>query len=881
MTLLAGARLGPYEVLSPLGAGGMGEVYRARDTRLGREVAVKVLPEELAGDPDRLRRFEGEARAASALSDPHIVTVFDIGIDGGVSYFATELVEGSDLRPLLDEPLPTRKAIELAEQIASGLAAAHEKGIVHRDLKPENILVARSGLAKIADFGLAKLTESGNSNVSELPTSDGHQTTAGVVMGTVGYMSPEQARGAVLDFRSDQFVFGSILYEMLTGKSAFRRGSPAETLSSILREDPPPLPATVPFPLRWIVERCLSKTPEGRYASTRDLAQDLAALGDHLSERNGAAEAPAIASRPLRRRWLPMSILAILLLVAADVALRLNRPRRSDARTLQFEIGIPGDSSLSVWRTPLALSPDGSRIVFETLGSLWLRPLDSLEARPLARTDGAIYPFWSADGRSIGFIRHGQLQILDLKADSVPQTLCAVPNPVTHGSWSRDGVILLGSLGQPISRIPSAGGRLTAVTRLDAARAETAHLFPHFLPDGLHFLFLARSIKPELSGIYVGSLNGGSPRRLLAGDTNAAFAPPGFLLFGREGTLLKQPFDAGGLTLTGEADPVVGKVSFDTGGQGGMAFSVSRTGVLAYALIVMPPSQLEWLDRTGRKLGVVGAPGLHFDVDLAPDGRRAVVETMDPATGHGDLWIHELERGISSRFSHDPTWSFHPLWSPDGKNIVFSSTRAGGITTLFVKSTVGDRDEAPVSGSFIPGWPSGFSHDGRNLVFMKGSSSAGLDIFQVPLAGHHEPTPFLATEFSESQGTLSHDDRWIAYTSDESGRREVYVRPYPTGDGKWQISVDGGSEPRWRADGRELFFLSPDGHLMAAEIPENAAFDKVRPVPLFATHARRHILRNDYGVSADGSRFLVNNVLPGEARTRIVVVLNWQKTQAP
>jgi len=547
---------------------------------------------------------------------------------------------------------------------------------------------------------------------------------------------------------------------------------------------------------------------------------------------------------------------------------------------MQFEIGIPADSSLSLWTAPLALSPDGGRLVF-SLDSLWLRPLDSLEARPLARTDGAHYPFWSADGRSVGFVRHGQLQILDLKADSVPQTLCVAPAGVTHGSWSREGIVLLGSLGNPIYRISSAGGGLTAVTQLDASRAETAHLFPHFLPDGRHFLYLARSSKPGLSGVYVGSLDGGSPKRLLTADSNASFAPPGFLLFGREGTLLRQPFDADRFALTGVADPVVGKVSSDAAGQGGMAFSVSQTGVLAYALIVTQSSQLEWFDRRGRKLGVVGTPGLHFDVDLAPDEKRAVVETMDPATGNGNLWLHELTRGITSRFSHDPTWSFHPLWSPDGKSIVFCSTRAGGVPNLFVKSAEGGRDEEPLSGSFIRGWPTGFSHDGRRLVIVKGSTNTGLDIFVVPLAGHFEPTPFLATEFSEGQGTLSHDDRWIAYSSDESGRREVYVRPFPTGDGKWQISADGGSEPRWRADGRELFFLSADGRLMAADIPENSAFDSVRPVPLFAIHARRHIFRNDYAVSADGSRFLVNNLLPGDARSRIVVVLNWQQKEAP
>jgi eukaryotic-like serine/threonine-protein kinase len=702
-------------------------------------------------------------------------------------------------------------------------------------------------------------------------------------MGTVSYMSPEQAAGRKIDYRSDQFSFGLILYEMLTGKLAFRRETKGETLAAILRDEPHPvseLNPAVPAPLRWIVERCLAKDPEERYASTRDLSRDLATLGDRLSEPSGALEAVPIPSRPLRRRWLTMSVLAVLLLVVTDLALRLHRPPGSDRRTVQFEIGIPADSSLSLWIAPLALSPDGGRLVF-SLDSLWLRPLDSLEARPLPRTDGAHYPFWSADGRSVGFVRHGQLQILDLKADSVPQTLCVAPAGVTHGSWSREGIVLLGSLGNPIYRISSAGGGLTAVTRLDASRAETAHLFPHFLPDGRHFLYLARSSKPGLSGVYVGSLDGGSPKRLLTADSNASFAPPGFLLFGREGTLLRQPFDADRLALTGAADPVVGKVSFDTGGQGGMAFSVSQTGVLAYALIVTQPSQLEWFDRRGRKLGVVGTPGLHLDVDLAPDGRRAVVETMDPETGKGNLWLHDLARGINSRFSHDPTWSFHPLWSPDGKSIVFCSTRAGGATTLFVKSADGGRDEEPLSGSFIRGWPTGFSHDGRSLVTMLGSTNTGTDIFVVPLDGHFKPTPFLATEFSEAEGTLSHDDRWIAYTSDESGRREVYVRPFPTGDGKWQISADGGTEPRWRADGRELFFLSADGHLMAVDIPKSAAFDSARPVPLFATHARRHINRNDYAVSADGSRFLVNNLLSGDARSRIVVVLNWQQKEAP
>jgi eukaryotic-like serine/threonine-protein kinase len=879
MPLSPGARLGPYEILSPLGVGGMGEVYRARDTRLERTVAVKVLPEEFAHEPERLRRFEGEARSASALSDPHIVTVFDVGEANGIHFFASELIEGSDLRHLLESgALPVKKALDLAAQITSGLAAAHEKGIVHRDLKPENILITKSGLAKIADFGLAKLVESSAAKISQFPTSDGHQTSAGVIMGTVAYMSPEQARGASLDFRSDQFAFGSILYEMLAGRRPFRGDSSTEALAAILRDEPEPLEKAAPnapAPIWWIAERCLAKEPAERYESTRDLARDLATLRDRIASASlaglAAGTLPRRFGRSGRIAWAAAALATLAALILAAVHFRQRPLRRSPAR---FLVAPPEKATLSSglgeWHN-LAVSPDGSRIAFvaslEGKSRIWVRPLDALSAESLAGTEGGDSPFWSPDGASVGFFADEKLKTI-AAGGGPAQTICPAAGQ-KGGAWGRTGTILFTQTFSPkdgLYSVPASGGEPRQITG-DSGDFSGVR-WPRFLPDGRRFLFLASSAKEKAKVLVSGELGSSEIRRVAPIRSRVELSADGDLFYVRDGVLVMQAFDFSTLHLTSDPVPVAEKIPYFSP-TGWAPFSVSENGVVAYQAGAAE-SPLRWLDRKGQAVATLGPPGDYSSVRLSPDGRKAVVEKIDPATGLSDLWIADISRDVLTRFTADPGSESSPVWSPDGTEIAFVSH--GIAPPTLRRKRLDDSSGGEILAKEGFPFPTAWSRDGRFIAyFTMGPKYA---MWLLPLSGDRKPSPFRQTQFNEGGLTFSPDGRWVAFLSDESALPQLYVASSSGSGPKWQVSsgpIDT-KLPRWRGDGQELFYVAADRQLTSVPVKTNAGtFEPGSPVPLFRIQSEG---LSGYDVSADGQRVLTSSGRSLGSQP-ITVMLNW------
>ena len=786
-----GTKLGRYEIRSKIGAGGMGEVYRARDTELGRDVAVKVLPSSFSADADRLQRFQQEACAAGALNHPNILSIYDVGKHDSSPYVVSELLEGDTLRKRVSgTPLAQRRAIDYALQIAHGLAAAHEKGIIHRDLKPDNIFVTNDGRVKILDFGLAKLTQlDGNQAQTDIPTRR-VDTDPGVVMGTVGYMSPEQLKGRSVDQRSDIFSFGAILYEMLSGRRAFHGESAAETMSAILKEDPPELSETnktVSPALERLVNHCLEKNSEARFHSARDLAFALEALsGTSVTSGETATALVSIPARPKSRErlaWIVAGVFLLGLLAALPFAIAYLSRAPADERVIKLSLLPPEKATMTGIVMAVAVSPDGRRLAFvaNTNGAnrLWVRSLDSLTAQLLPGTEGvsaASAPFWSPDSRFIGFAAGGKLKRIEASGGP-PQTLCDA-STTRGGTWNRDGVIVFATgVSGVLYRIPATGGEPVPVTKLDQSRSDTVHRWPYFLPDGQRFLYFVRSSQTESGGIFVGSLDGKEPKRLLPGVINAVYGPPDFLLFLRDGTLMAQRFDVDNLQLTGEPSPIAEHVAYNMGlGRG--AFSVSENGVLAYTSGSSEINQPLWFDRAGKQLGSVGTAGLYFTVWLSPDESRAAVNRVDTQTGTNDIWLFDLQRGVPSRFTTDPASDSNPLWSPDGSRIVFTSNRQG-ISDLYQKMASGGGNEEVLLKSDEEKWPDDWSLDGRFIIYQSFNAKTKWDLWVLPMIGDRQPTKFLQTDFNEQQAQFSPDGKWLAYVSDESGEQEVYIRDIP------------------------------------------------------------------------------------------------------
>jgi len=887
-THLIGAKLGRYEIRSQIGAGGMGEVYRARDTQLGRDVAIKIIPSSFAVDKDRLRRFEQEACAAGALNHPNVLIVHDIGAHDGTTYVVSELLEGETLRKRIGgNPLAQRRAIDYALQIANGLAAAHEKGIIHRDLKPDNIFITNDGRVKILDFGLAKLTQlDGNQAQTDVPTRR-VDTDPGVVMGTVGYMSPEQLKGRPVDHRTDIFSFGAILYEMLSGRRAFHGESAAETMSAVLKEDPPELSATnktVSPALERLVNHCLEKNPEGRFHSARDVAFALEALSGSAAVASETTVAQSFVPTTSRaRHWLPWALMAMGLLLAGVFAWLYFRGQRRDAGPLEamrFTIVVPEKARII---GPPMISPDGRSVVFrlntgDGKDPLWMRAMGSFDGRALVGTEGGFQPFWSPDSRSVAFFANGKLKRIDVSG-GVVQTICDAPTNVS-GAWSRDGTILFSrGVASGLYRVPAAGGSPVQVTTVDASRNEIEHTWPAFLPDGRHFMFLVRNAQPENSGIYIGAVDSKEITRVVQAHSSVAYTAPGYLLFVRESTLMAQGFDADTLELKGEAFPVVEQIVRNPV-IGRAMFSVSENGVLVFRTGNINSNQLTWFDRSGKLAGTLASASGYNAPALSPDEKKVAVSRVDLQSGTGsDIWLMDLERGTQIRLTTDPASDIYPSWSPNGDRLTFISTRAGA-TSIYLKPSNGASTEEPLVSSpelkYNPQW----SPDGQSIIYSQLNSKTNVDLYVLSLAGDKKPTSLLQTNFIEAQARFSPNGRWVSYISNETGQFEVYVESFPATGAKLAISTGGGSQPQWRADGRELYYYSPDRKIMAVEVNgDGATFKAGEARALFeirVSSADQNFPGNGYyTVTHDGKRFLVSSLLDAPERQQVNVIVNW------
>ncbi len=864
MPLSPQTRLGPYEILSPLGAGGMGEVYKAKDTRLDRTVAIKVLPDHVAANPEARQRFEREARAVSSLNHPNICVLHDIGQQDGIDFLVMEYLEGETLAACLAKgPLPVAPALGYAIQIADALAQAHRRGFCHRDLKPGNIMLTRSG-AKLLDFGLAKRAPTAVANEA---TVSADLTGKGALIGTLPYMAPEQVEGREADARTDLFAFGSVLYEMVTGHKAFSGHTAANLMAAILERDPPPLPGGCPPALDRLVRRCLAKDPEQRWQNAQDLKVELQWIVEGASTQT--AQPPPWRLRRLAP-WLAAGLFATL---AAILAVLYFRPGPPPERTVRFLVPPPETGQSFGFHS---VSPDGQWLAFiaaapDKGGQLWVRRLDATTAQPLTAAPMAGTPFWSPDSRSIAFFTGDKLMKIDVRGGP-PQAICDAPGPYAQGAWSSSGVILFHSgLRSPLYEVAATGGEAKLVLPLDPSRQETSHTSPQFLPDGRHFLYFMQSGRTENRGIYLGSLDSKNSKLLLNTDRNAVYSESsaglGHLLFLKGTILMAQPFDGRRFRLMGEASPVAeGIAAIRLADIAPAAFSASGNGVLAYRQgsqgVV---GELVWFDRQGRRVSTVGEPAEYNTLALSPDETRLAVARMNPQTDTNDLWLFDLQRGSSSRFTFDPADEINPVWSPDGSRIAFCSTRKG-FYDIYQKPVSGAGEDQALLESAEKKFPSAWSPDGRFILY----ALAGVT-WALPLEGDHKPLGPLLPGGSPAE--FSPDGRWVAYHSGESGRVEVYVQSYPPSGGKWQVSKAEGSDPQWRRDGKELFYLAGN-KVMAVEVQtDSQGFRTGTPQPLFdvppmASGGKR------YQVAANGQRFLVNVPLETPP-SPITVVTNW------
>jgi Tol biopolymer transport system component len=878
--------LGQYEIVAPIGAGGMGEVYRVRDTKLKREVALKVLPDAFAQDSERMARFQREAEVLASLNHPNIAHIYSVEERALVM----ELVEGE----ALSSPLPLETALNYARQIAQALEYAHEKGVIHRDLKPANIKVTPEGVVKLLDFGLAKAVEdpAGQADDPSIsPTLTLGATRVGVIMGTAAYMSPEQASGKTADRRADIWSFGAVLYEMLAGKKAFEGESVSDTIASVLKLDPDwdALPDATPASIHKLVRRCL----------TKDRKQRLQAIGEaRIVLEESPSQTEPTEGPPVQRLipWIAATAAAIIALAA--LALVHFREKPPVPELVRFQIAEPG-SGMAV--SGAYVSPDGRKIAISATGPdgrniLWVRPLDTLDSRRLAAVESLTTPpFWSPDSRFIAFATAGKLKKVEASGGP-PQTVCDVPDLWRGGAWSREGVIIFGAGNQGLMRVSEGGGIVSPLTTLDSSRHEFFHGSPAFLPDGRRFIYL-RASTGDNSGIYLGSLDAKpeqqSAKRLMATRSYAIYAPApnaasnsslGHILFVREGSLMAQAFNASRQELSGEAVRIAENLS-DTST---LRFSVSTTGVLAYRNggfgFTNPTTSLTWFDRTGKTLGTVGEAGPYNTLALSPDGTRVAFSRIGTQagemSGRYDLWVHEFARNTSTQITFGPALNWMAVWSADGSHIAFASDRDGPVNlfNLYQKDSSGAGKDELLFKSNEGKFPYDWSQDGRFLLYVNTTGLRG-NLWILPLTGDdRKPVRYLQTDTNESHARFSPDGRFVAYTSNTSGVNDVYVQPFPKASiGKWKIGS--GSQPHWRRDGKELFYISNDSKLMAVDVMTTPAFKAGTPKVLFAApiwSGARFVTR--YDVTADGKKFLINTLTaePGlTASAPITVVLNW------
>ena len=897
----SGRRLGVYQLQALLGAGGMGEVYRARDTKLGRDVAIKILPAEFTADPERLARFEREARVLASLNHPNIAAIYGVeetdaspgAAQAAVRALVLELVEGETLADKLAsgfglqasgraqspqpraQSLPVGEALAIARQIADALDAAHEKGIVHRDLKPANIKITPNGAVKVLDFGLAKLgtDNASGQDLSQSPTMTVGGTRAGIILGTAAYMSPEQARGKPVDKRTDIWAFGCVLYEMLTGRAAFAGETVSDTIAAILEREPgwDALPATTPPSVTNLLRRCLDKDPKRRL---RD-------IGDVRAE---AENTTSPASQPGRRSssWMPIvATLAAGIVVGASAVWGLIRSRpvtRVEGPT-SFTFTAPEGLQIPGSAVP---SPDGRRMAFVAESAageraLWIRSMDSPVPRRIDGTEGAQQPFWSPDGAFVGFGAPSErrLKKVDLSGGQI-QNICVIADAFFGGTWNREGDIVFAPDNRvPLQRVSASGGTPQIITALDPARGENSHRWPQFLPDGRHFLYTARSDVREHTGIYVGALDSKDRIWLVEAQSSAALGAPDSLLLVREGTLLAQRFNTATLRLSGNAVALAGKVAQNATGAFA-SFSVSADGqVLTYRPEVENTSQLVWRDRTGTNRGTTGAAGTFGQLRLSPDAKRAAVVMSDKDSGNRDIWLVDVESGTRTRLTSHPANDWHPVWSPDGGQIAFASDR-NGVSTIYRKPTDGSGSEEIIS---TPGIEAHiFPNDWSATVGLAAHTSnlkTLTDVWIVPMLGSRRPYALAQTPFQEQTATFSSDGRWIAYVSDESGAPEVYVQALGNA-GRKRVSISGGMQPRWRRDGRELFFIDAANKFVQVTVVQGEAFMSSAPRALFESCAAAGDPYDYvYDITGDGERSLWVCATPRNAPSLVTVFLHW------
>jgi eukaryotic-like serine/threonine-protein kinase len=943
MALSAGTKLGPYEILAAIGAGGMGEVYRARDTRLDREVAIKILPELFAADPERVARFTREAKTLAALNHPHIAQIYGLEEAQGVSALVMELVEGPTLADLIAErvsqapairassassssaarasgggaprALEIAEALPIAKQIAEALEAAHELGIIHRDLKPANVKVRPDGTVKVLDFGLAKALDPAAGGVdgaaltnSPTITSPAAMTQRGVILGTAAYMAPEQARGKAVDRRADIWAFGCVLFEMLTGGRAFGGEDVSDTLAFVITKEPDwaALPSNTPGPIRKLLRRCLEKDRKRRLDSIADARLEIedALVAPGAAQADGPAASARSTSATVIERVVWSVVVA--LLAAAIIVLVLRTTPRGTVvpPVVRFNIQPPpGEIFPGAAGTPrFSVSPDGKYVVFTSSlpgkrDQLWLRSLDGVDAKPIPGTESASLagestqqPFWSPDSRQIGFFdgMSQKMKKVDVQGGPV-QTLCDDPPNQYGGSWNSDGVIIFSTLAtNGIRRVSASGGSPVQVTSLDQSRQEISHLWPRFLPDGRHFLYHVRTAGREPSAVYVGSLDSAERKKLIESEYMAEFALPNLLLSVRGASLMAQTLDLAKLELVGEPALVAPSVLRTTVGR--IAVSASDTGALVYAsdpagALDRPHYEVAWRDRSGRPIESAGTPLGSAYVRLSPNGRYLAIPDSSAAVPT-DIWIEDLERKVRTRLTTDPAPDSEPVWSPDSSRVVFRSVRGSAQADgLYEKPATGAISETLLS-QFEPGVrvdPLDWSADGRFVVFRKSkappSASIPVELWLLPLSGDRKAVPYLTNSFRNIQAAVSPNGRWLAYTTNETGRYQVVVQPFPDpSGGKWQVSSTGGLNPQWRRDGRELFYIDGGGRLTAVAVATDGAFGVSTSTPLFETSigTSGEVWLSQYDVTADGQRFVLAIPLSIVGSTAaLTVTLNW------
>ncbi len=864
MPLSPGDKLGPYEIIAPIGKGGMGEVYKARDARLDRIVAIKV------SDAQFSERFEREARAIGQLNHSNICQLYDVG----ANFLVMEYIDGMPLKG----PLPVDQALKYAVQICDALDSAHKKGITHRDLKPANVLVAKAGI-KLLDFGLAKLGTSGIAQTPK-PPNDATLTMAltgkNEIVGTLYYMSPEQlqaqATGQEIDGRSDIFSFGLVLYEMLTGKRAFEGASPASVIAAIMERPAPSIGNIAPPALDRLLKKCLAKDPDERWQTARDLKDEL----EWIANASGEVPAPPARSRLSSISW--AAGVSLFVIAASFAFLYFRHPVSEPIPRAQFSIPPPQAGQLLY----AAISPDGRSLAFVLRANgqvqLWLRPIGSLTAQPLAGTQGAAQPFWSPDSGSIAFIAQGKLKRLDLQGGS-PQVVCNVGQNTNGGTWNPGGLIVLGGFNTGLFSVPASGGELKPMTTLDPSRQEVAHSQPQFLPDGRHYFYLSVSSPADNSTIYVGLL-GSSETKPIRKANSAIRYVNGSVLFGNsnDGTLFSQPFDAERLELSG--DPV--RVADQVGVDPILQFSVSDQGAVAFVTgSAGISSELLWMDRTGKSIGQAAPAGEYLNLELSRDAKRVAFERR--ASGR-DIWVLDLARASPARLTFTASDEYAPIWSPDGTKIAYSTNRDGA-SSLYQKSSSGSGEEELLLKSPSAVLPFSWSSDGGTIVFRNLLTKN--EVWYLPLAQPRKPVAFLQSrDFAHMYPQLSPDGHWLVYASDESGRIEIYVQSFPKPSAKWQVSTEGGFYPRWSRDGRELYFLSSGStgatavKMMATSVKAGSSFEAGTPRQLFNANVLygiglRQGVRPQYDIAPDG-RFLINAPAAEDVNASITVVLNWQ-----